>query len=209
MVRTDYADDYEHGTKDCKLAEQSSVQGSSQKSAVSFILIPPTPSSCPHAQPNNTRVSPSSVQVPVVPTATSALDDETNTIEADSSVVNLPDNVDMVPGYDPRNPYSSGLNEESLYTLEKSVRALKYRLRESGRKHTGRGLEEKNDYHERDLRKPTEDEIAGLQVWEEKDQPSKATEQANRALHSVRDNSNQGGSQAGGSKVSLNSNNMV
>jgi hypothetical protein len=46
-------------------------------------------------------------------------------------------------------------------------------LGESRRKHTGRGLEEENDYHERDLRKPTEDEITGLQVLGEKGSTNK------------------------------------
>jgi hypothetical protein len=81
--------------------------------------------------------------------------------------------VDMVPGYGTRKSYSSDLDDEALYTLEKSVRALKYRLGESRRKHTGRGLEEENDYHERDLRKPTEDEITGLQVLGEKGSTNK------------------------------------
>jgi hypothetical protein len=142
-------------------------------SAVSFILIPPTPSSCPHSQPDNTRLSPSRVQVPALLTATAALGDETNTIEPHSSMVDLPGDVDMVPGYGTRKSYSSDLDDETLYTLEKSVRALKYRLRESRRKHTGRGLEEENDYHERDLRKPTEDEITGLQVLGEKGSTNK------------------------------------
>ena len=95
-------DEYGQGMKDRQLAEQSSVQRSSQMSAVSFVLIPPTPSSCPRSQPNNTHLSPS-----------------------------------RVPG--------------------------------SKRKYTGRGLEEENKYHERDLRKPTEDEITGLQVLGEKE----------------------------------------
>lgn len=169
MASNNSEDEYGQGMKDRQLTKQSSVQESSQMSAVSFVLIPPTPSSCPRSQPNNTHLSPSSVQVPVVLTATSAFDAETNTIEARSSMVDLSGDVDMVPGYGTRKSYSSDLDDETLYTLEKRVNFLRYALLKNGRKPTGRGLEEVNDYHERDLRKPTEDEITGLQVLGEKE----------------------------------------
>jgi hypothetical protein len=106
-------------------------------------------------------------------------------VDTQVSILNdRPDDLFDAPGYRTRLKYAFDLDAVSKQALEKSVRALYDELLQSEIGPSERGLEEENEFHERDDCdvRLTEAEQTGLQILEERESGIKGEERGTNGL---------------------------